>query len=63
MEIELEANVKRWDFPKMKEIFQKPKHIIAIISEISEVCTICKDFNNILNNELKAVTGSSDQID
>ena len=63
MDIEGESTIARWDFPRMKDIFQTPKHIIYICKDLSQVCTIVKDFKAILNTDLKAVTGSSDLID
>lgn len=63
MEIEAESTISRWEFDKIKDIFGRPKHIILICRDIKEVCVAIKDFAAILNKDLKAVTGSSDEID
>lgn len=63
MDIEGESTITRWDFPRMKDIFLTPKHMVNICKDLKEVCIICKDFKAILNTDLKAVTGSSDLID
>ncbi len=63
MEIESEGTVKRWDFSKTKEIFNKPKYMKNILEDIKEACNVLKEFNSLLGNDLKAVTGSSEQID
>lgn len=63
LNIEGEATIARWEFPKAKEIFQQPKHIKEICGDIRKICVAIKDFNAILNKDLKAVTGSGDEID
>lgn len=63
MEIESESTVKRWDFTKTKEIFIKPKYMKQILEDIKEACTVLKEFFSLLGPDLKAVTGSSEQID
>ena len=63
MEIETESSVKRWDFSKTKEIFLKPKYMITILYNFKEACTVLKEFFSLLGPDLKAVTGSSEQID
>jgi dynein heavy chain len=63
MEIESETTVKRWDFTKTKEIFVKPKYMKQVLDDIKEACTVLKEFSSILGPDLKAVTGSSEQID
>lgn len=63
LEIEQESTVKRWDFQKSKEIFNKPKYMKQILEDIKEACNVLKEFSSLLGNDLKAVTGSSEQID
>lgn len=63
MEIESEITLKRWDFSKTKEIFAKPKYMSTILRDIREACTVLKQFFSLLGPDLKAVTGSSEQID
>lgn len=63
MDIENEGTIARWEFPKAKEIFAKPKHIILICKDIREVCVAIKDFKAILNQDLKKVTGEGKNID
>lgn len=63
MEIENETTLQRWDFPKSKEIFNKPKYMRQILEDIIVACNVIKEFNSLLGNDLKAVTGSSEQID
>lgn len=55
--------MKRWDFQKSKEIFNKPKYMKQILDDIKEACNVLKEFSSLLGNDLKAVTGSSEQID
>ena len=63
MQIEAEGTVKRWEFPKAKEIFNKPKHMMSILMDIKAVCTTLKEFFSLLGPDLKAVTGDADSID
>jgi dynein heavy chain len=63
MEIESETTVKRWEFTKTKEIFIQPKYMKQILEDIKEACTVLKEFFSLLGPDLKAVTGSSEQID
>lgn len=44
MEIEQESTVKRWDFQKTKEIFNKPKYMKQILENIKEACNVLKEF-------------------
>jgi len=60
LNIESEATILRWEFTKTKEIFQQPKHIKEICQDIRKICEAIKDFQAILNKDLKAVTGSGD---
>lgn len=62
MAIEAEITIRRWDFGRIKDIFAKPKHMIAVLNDFQNACTMQKEFYAILGNDLKAVTGSSDQI-
>jgi dynein heavy chain len=62
MAIEAEITIRRWDFGRIKDIFSKPKHMIAVLENFQTACTMQKEFYAILGNDLKAVTGSSDQI-
>ena len=61
--IESEGTVDRWNFSNIKPIFEKPKHIVKILKDLREACVIVQQFAAILNNDLKAVTGSSEMID
>lgn len=63
MSIEGESTIKRWDFAKIKEIFNKPRHMKVILENMSTGCVVLQEFFAILGNDLKAVTGSSDPID
>lgn len=63
MEIEAETTVRRWDFSKQKEIFVKPKYMKSILDDLKRACTVLKEFFSLLGPDLKAVTGSSEQID
>jgi len=60
--IEQEATIRRWDFPRIKEIFNKPKHMKLVLDHFQQACQMQQEFFAILGNDLKAVTGSSDQI-
>lgn len=62
MDIETEITIKRWEFPNIKKIFNKPKHMKKILDNFSTACVIQQEFFAILGNDLKAVTGSSDSI-
>jgi hypothetical protein len=61
-EIEGENTITRWDFTNLKQIFEKPKHMIKVLEEFKETCIVMKEFFAILNDDLKAVTGSSTEI-
>ena len=63
MDIESETTITRWDFPRIRDIFAKPKHMTSILKDIKKACIVQKEFFAILGNDLKAVTGSSEQID
>ena len=63
MDIESEPTITRWDFPRIRDIFAKPKHMVSILKDIKKACIVQKEFFAILGNDLKAVTGSSEQID
>lgn len=63
MKIESETSNQLWNFSKLKDIFQKPKHMKTILEDLKEACIILKEFQAILGPDLKAVTGSSTQID
>lgn len=63
MEIESETTVRRWDFSKTKDIFSKPKYMKFILEDIKEACNVLQQFFSLLGPDLKAVTGSSEQID
>ena len=63
MDIEQESTLKRWDFSKAKEIFNKPRYMKKILDDIKDACTVLKQFFSLLGPDLKAVTGSSEQID
>jgi dynein heavy chain len=63
MEIEAEATVKRWEFSRVKEIFNKPKHMQDILINMNKVCTTLKEFFSLLGPDLKSVTGDADSID
>lgn len=60
MEIESESTVRRWEFPKTKEIFLKPKHMIKVLGNIKDACVDLKEFFSLLGPDLKAVTGDSE---
>lgn len=62
-EIENQSTIRRWEFTRMKEIFAKPKHMKYILEDLNTACIVLKEFYAILGKDLKAVTGSSDQIE
>lgn len=62
MDIEQEVTIRRWDFPRIKDIFNKPKHMQKVLQHFEQACKMQQEFFAILGNDLKAVTGSSDQI-
>jgi dynein heavy chain len=55
--------VRRWDFPSYKDIFTPPQYMITVLSDLEQACIITQEFYAILGPDLKAVTGSSEQID
>lgn len=55
--------MRRWDFQSTKEIFNPPQYIVTILNDLEEAQIIKEEFLSILGPDLKAVTGSSDQID
>jgi dynein heavy chain, axonemal len=62
VEIESESGVRRWDYnPGL--LFARPRYMRNILNELKEACTIRKEFVTLLGPDLKAITGSSDQID
>jgi len=62
-EIELEGSgVRRWDY-NSGTLFARPRHMRGILGELKEACTIRKEFVTLLGPDLKAITGSSEQID
>lgn len=61
--IEDEQTVRRWDFPSYKDIFTPPQYMITVLSDLEQACIITQEFYAILGPDLKAVTGSSEQID
>ena len=63
MDIETEVTIRRWDFPRIKEIQTKPKHMKLILENFNTSCIVLQEFFAILGNDLKAVTGSSESID
>jgi len=63
MQIESEITIKRWDFAKIKEIFNRPRHMKVILENFNVSCVVLEEFFAILGNDLKAVTGSSEPID
>ena len=62
-DIENEQTVKRWDFQSTKEIFNTPTYMITVLTDLEKACIITQEFFAILGPDLKAVTGSSEQID
>jgi len=38
MDIEQEVTIRRWDFPNVKNIFNKPKHMKMILENFQEAC-------------------------
>lgn len=62
-DIENEQTVKRWDFQKGKDIFKPPAYMISVLEDLEQACIITQEFYAILGADLKAVTGSSEQID
>ena len=60
--IEAEATIKRWEFGSTREIFAPPKHMIKVLHDLEEACKVTDEFYAILGPDLKAVTGSSEQI-
>ena len=61
-EIEGESGVRRWDY-NTAQLFGRPRYMRSILNELKEACTIRKEFVTLLGPDLKAITGSSDQID
>jgi dynein heavy chain len=62
-DIEDEQTVKRWDFQSTKEIFSTPAYMVHVLTDLESACVIIQEFYAILGPDLKAVTGSSEQID
>ena len=60
--IEKEVTVRRWIFSRLKDIFAKPRHMKVILENFSTACVVIQEFFAILGNDLKAVTGSSENI-
>lgn len=62
-EIEMEGSgIRRWDY-NHGILFGRPRYMRSILGEIKEACTIRKEFVTLLGPDLKAITGSSEQID
>ena len=62
-EIEVEGSgVKRWDF-NGNRLFSKIRYMKNILDDIKKACKVLREFYTLLGNDLKAVTGSSEQID
>jgi len=61
-ELESESGVKRWDY-NIGQLFARSRYMRGILTELKEACTIRKEFVTLLGPDLKAITGSSDQID
>lgn len=61
-EIEGESGVRRWDY-NTAQLFGRPRYMRGILNELKDACTIRKEFITLLGPDLKAITGSSDQID
>jgi dynein heavy chain len=61
--IEEEQTVRRWDFQSTKDIFNPPMYMVTVLQDLEEACIITQEFYAILGPDLKAVTGSSEQID
>ena len=40
MDIEGETTITRWDFPKIREIFAKPRHMTTILRNIKHACIV-----------------------
>ena len=38
MDIEHEATIRRWDFPRIKEILNKPKHMKLVLDHFQQAC-------------------------
>jgi len=62
-EIEAEQTVKRWDFQKIKDIFNCPIYMRQVLEDLEQACTIIQEFYAILGPDLKAVTGDAQPID
>jgi len=63
MSLEQSQSVRRWDFQNIKDIFNKPKHMLFILKDVKEACQILKEFTAILGPDLKAVTGEAAMIE
>ena len=46
----------------MKAFQEKPKHMIKILHDFKETCIVMSQFQAILNDQLKAVTGNPQEI-
>jgi dynein heavy chain len=62
-DIEVQQTVKRWDFSKVKEIFEQPLYMGTVLDDLERACVVVQEFFAILGPDLKAVTGSAKQID
>lgn len=62
-DIETQQTVKRWDLPTYKEIFATPIYMGSVLADLEEAHKVIQEFFAILGPDLKAVTGSADQIE
>ena len=61
-EIEQQPSITRWEFTNAKLFQEKPKHMIKILADLRDTCVVMAQFQAILNDQLKAVTGSQTEI-
>jgi len=61
-DIENELTIVRWEFTNQKAFKDKPIHMSRILANFKETCIVMKQFFAILNDQLKAVTGSQTEI-
>jgi len=61
--IEQESTITRWDFPKSKEIFARPRHMRSVLENFKEAMIALQEFYAILGPDLKAVVGSTQSIE
>jgi hypothetical protein len=40
MDIEAELTITRWEFPRIKEILNKPRHMKIVLENFSEACVV-----------------------